>query len=158
MLTVICHAQNIQETKTIRKPDKFIRATVSVPKNATGLLTKLDITIHNKSQNTINFVVVRHNVFKQGEFELIDKSNKENVPLTLFGKKLKKAILIHNRSVKKIKPNSSYSFEFPVSRLFDLSLYSEYELTGKLFYLDKNNKLHSMQIEKTKFSVLLPAE
>ena len=70
MLTVICHAQNIQETKTIRKPDKFIRATVSVPKNATGLLTKLDITIHNKSQNTIYFVVVRHNVFKQGEFEL----------------------------------------------------------------------------------------
>lgn len=154
IFTKCCFSEELRDMKNSqenRTPDG-VSIAVGLPKEEYRVLEPIDlkITITNGSNKDIFLVLT--NVLKQGKFTILDTKRKKNVSFTLYGQQLNEMTFL-SRSVITIKLANSYSYYLNISRVFDVSLSSEYSLDCEVFYLDSTKKHTALKIENLSFSI-----
>jgi len=86
----------------------------------------------------------------------VRRRNGEPVPLSGFGRSLMSSGgIIYSRSSRQLAPGSSFEHEVHLSRIYDLSVPGEYEVTFSMPVVDPNGKtVEEMESVPTRFRVL----
>ncbi len=113
----------------------------------------LEGIINNSLKNNIRINYI--NGIAPLSIKIIDLDRNIEVPLTPYGQKEKESLLSTDISITGIQVSAgdTYKFNIPVSRMYDLTLPSNYQIECKVKYFEDKNPLF-LNANPLKFSVL----
>lgn len=120
------------------KSPSGVTVKVSAPKDNYHVQEPVELQFEISNNSKEEIIYSSATLLDMAIINIRDTVNKKDIPLTLFGKRMENPAHI-SLHADFIKPSSSYKFKYPLSRMFDLSLSSQYEIECEVRYIDKSN-------------------